>query len=46
VILTFMPWPQWPKVPHVKYLVPGLSNLTTSFPLLKEFSGVAMSHFL
>lgn len=45
-IFTFMPWPQWPEVPHVKYLVPGLSNFTTSLPLLKELTGVLMSQFL
>lgn len=39
VIFTFIPWLQWPKVPQVKYLVPGLSNLTTSLLVLKDWTG-------
>lgn len=46
VILTFMPWSQWPNVPQAKYRVPGLSNLTTSFPLFLESNAVPRSHFL
>lgn len=45
-IFTFIPWAQCPSVPHAKYLVPGLSSLTTSLPVLREFNGVPMLQFL
>lgn len=46
VILSFIPWSQWPAVPQAKYLVPGLFSLTTSLPALIEFTELLISQLL
>lgn len=46
VIFTFMPCPQWPKVPQAKYRVPALVNFTTSLPLFLESNAPPRSQLL